>query len=150
LKALTSGSFDFSNHGLVAVAANPSTDFFNEICQNQTFSKYRQRTRLPLDRNRLGNRCDAASPIDIGIRVLFGRPMGKGRLVLQENFCHRSEASVKEVGRSSTSPSNQCSMERAMESLRLRIVREDLQGIGAGAAVIAWAKDFWLTGFCPS
>jgi hypothetical protein len=31
LKALTSGSSDLSKQGPVAVAANPSTDFFNEI-----------------------------------------------------------------------------------------------------------------------
>jgi hypothetical protein len=31
LKALTSDSCDFSKQGLVADAANPSTDFFNEI-----------------------------------------------------------------------------------------------------------------------
>jgi hypothetical protein len=37
LKALASGSSDFSKQGLLAVAANPSTDFFNEI---GTFRKY--------------------------------------------------------------------------------------------------------------
>jgi hypothetical protein len=38
LKALTSGSSDFSKQGLVADSANPSTYFFNEICQDQTFA----------------------------------------------------------------------------------------------------------------
>jgi hypothetical protein len=38
LEAITSGSSDVSKHGLVAVAGNPSTDFFNEICHEQTLS----------------------------------------------------------------------------------------------------------------
>jgi hypothetical protein len=38
LKALTSGSSDFSKQGFIADAANPNTDFFNEICQILTFS----------------------------------------------------------------------------------------------------------------
>jgi hypothetical protein len=37
LKALTSGSSDLSKQGIVADAANSSTDFFNEICQEETF-----------------------------------------------------------------------------------------------------------------
>jgi hypothetical protein len=38
LKALTSGSSDLSKQGIVADAANSSTDFFNEICQKRTYT----------------------------------------------------------------------------------------------------------------
>jgi hypothetical protein len=39
LKALTSGSSDLSKQGIVADAANSSTDFFNEICQQPPFRR---------------------------------------------------------------------------------------------------------------
>jgi hypothetical protein len=39
LKALTSGSSDLSKQGIVADAANSSTDFFNEIGTKLTFAQ---------------------------------------------------------------------------------------------------------------